>query len=539
MDEAPVKPTTRKARCVCGYKHAIVLFIISVLLIVCGVVLRPVLNNFIQNKIDEQLVLKPGSQVYTAWFAPGGEDSVPIYTKFYLFDVKNYLEIHNGARPVVEQRGPYSYRAYERKDNVTWFDGNSTVAYNEKSWYIFDPTTSCETCQNPQRDFIHTPNMPMIILAQLTLSFDDFLHWRELISVIFDNYKEKLFLNKTVHEVLFGFEDPIFQLYMELKKKHPILSFLPDINPIFLMQPNDTYFGKTAVHTGARNIEDLEMWVEWRGRKDVGLWKSRYANMINGSDGTQFPPGTIASDTRLYIFTTQLCRSLYLSYDSDVTVAGIEALKFAIPASIFINGSEFLENKAFCPYECYKTGILDTSGCQPNPQTKIPLKMRSPILVSAPHFYHGDPSLLEAVVGLKPESNLHETYFSVERHMGIPIDGAMRLQLNAHIQPIKDIAQTEGIHEVILPIMYFSFDAKINADKIHLMKRSLLVPLAILHGVENAVIGIGGLLIFIVLIVLVKNFVRKRNMKTMRKRLLANSAEEHKPLLVNNDNGTS
>ena len=58
-------------------------------------------------------------------------------------------------------------------------------------------------------------------------------------------------MKKTVHEVLFGYEDPIFELYLELKKKYPFLNFLPDINPVFLMQPNDTCSGMTAVHTGA------------------------------------------------------------------------------------------------------------------------------------------------------------------------------------------------------------------------------------------------------------------------------------------------
>ena len=77
-------------------------------------------------------------------------------------------------------------------------------------------------------------------------------------------------MKKTVHEVLFGYEDPIFELYLELKKKYPILSFLPDINPVFVMQPNNTYSGLTVIHTGARNIADLEMWVEWRGKRDLG-----------------------------------------------------------------------------------------------------------------------------------------------------------------------------------------------------------------------------------------------------------------------------
>ena len=148
--------------------------------------------------------------------------------------------------------------------------------------------------------------------------------------------------------------------------------------------------------------------------------------------------------------------------------------------------------------------------------------------------YHGDPSLVKAVVGLKPDSNLHETYFSIERHMGIPVDGAMRLQLNAHIQPIKDVTQTEGLQEVILPIMYFSSEAKINSDNIHLMKRTLLNPLAILHAVEYAAICIGGLLIFIVLLIFLHNFVKKKK-KAMRQVLLANSSEEHKPLLINSN----
>ena len=276
------------------------------------------------------------------------------------------------------------------------------------------------------------------------------------------------------------------------------------------------------------------LWPHWA----TGLWKSKYDNMINGSDGTQFPPGTISINSRLYLFTTQPCRSLYMTYDSKVTVAGIEALKFTLPATIFINGNAYPDNKAFCPYECYVTGILDSSGCQPNPQTTIPFKMRSPILVSAPHFYHGDPSLVEAVVGLKPDSNLHETYFSIEQHTGIPFDGVMRLQLNAHIQPIKDITQTEGLQEVVLPIMYFSFEAKINSDKILLMKRTLINPLAILQGVEYVFICIGSLLILVVLIIFLQNIVRNMNMKTIRKTLLAKSVEEQNPLLEN-INGTS
>lgn len=237
-------------------KFITIFFILGLVLIVCGLVLHPVIDKLIQDKINDQLVLKPDSKVYKAWLKPGGKDSVPMRTNFYVFDIKNPIEIHNGAKPLVEQRGPYSYKEYKKKDNVTWFEENSTVSYNEKSWFVFDPSTSCQGC-NAFNNSVYTPNMPMVIMAQMTQSFSDFLHWRSLISVLFDNYKERLFIRRTVHEVLFGYRDPIFELYVELKKKYASLSFLPNLNPVFLMQPNETFAGTTVVHTGTSQIDDL------------------------------------------------------------------------------------------------------------------------------------------------------------------------------------------------------------------------------------------------------------------------------------------
>lgn len=242
--------------------------------------------------------------------------------------------------------------------------------------------------------------------------------------------------------------------------------------------------------------------------------------MINGSDGTQFPPGSVTSHSRLYLFLTQLCRSIYMIYDTEVQLNGIKALKFTVPATVFLNGSDYPENKAFCPYECYTTGILDTSGCQSNSETAIPFKMRSPILVSAPHFYHGDPKLVEAVNGLKPVAALHETFFSVEPHTGIPIDGAMRLQLNAHIQPVEDIKQTECLQEVILPIMYFSGEAKINSVKTKLMKDKILGPLSVVYSAEYVAIGIGTFLLLVALVLSVISCLKNRQ-----------TAEEKTPLV--------
>lgn len=38
----------------------------------------------------------------------------------------------------------------------------------------------------------------------------------------------------------------------------------------------------------------------------------------------------------------------------------------------------------------------------------------APVYISNPHFYLADPELLDAVVGLKPNQSIHESYFKIQ-----------------------------------------------------------------------------------------------------------------------------
>ena len=52
-------------------------------------------------------VLEEGNFVWNLWVDP----PFPIYTDFYLFNCTNYEDVvRNGAKPVVVEVGPYSYR---------------------------------------------------------------------------------------------------------------------------------------------------------------------------------------------------------------------------------------------------------------------------------------------------------------------------------------------------------------------------------------------------------------------------------------------
>ena len=78
-----------------------------------------------------------------------------------------------------------------------------------------------------------------------------------------------------------------------------------------------------------------------------------------------------------------------------------------------------------------------------------------PIALSYPHFYQSDPTLLEAVEGLEPKQDLHESYFFIQPKSGLPVDLAFRFQINMALQDISAIDNVDGFSDLVLPLLWF------------------------------------------------------------------------------------
>ena len=297
------------------------------------------------------------------------------------------------------QKGPYSYREHRPKKNITWNSKTASVTYNEKLSSIFDAETSCDSC-DPFSDIVTTVNIPMVTLSEAVAKSSSVE--RNFVSAVFDGFHETLFTPRRVHDLIWGYPDPIFEEYNKLRIDLPsfLRKKLPEINPIIALQQNNTFDGLTSVSTGENDINSLVHFLSWKGQKKLKVWTTSYANMLNGTDGSQFAPETSSDDT-LYVFVTQLCRSLYLTHDSKIEVQGIEALQFSFPTKAFPNGTMNPDNMGFSPSKCFPTRVLDIGVCQPPSPVAIPL------FVSAPHFYLGVKSLLEAVDGLSTNKEEH------------------------------------------------------------------------------------------------------------------------------------
>lgn len=97
--------------------------------------------------------------------------------------------------------------------------------------------------------------------------------------------------------------------------------------------------------------------ISWKGDEELYFWNTDYCNMINGSDGSVFPP-FVTRDRVLRIFSPDMCRSIYMKYDEDVEVLGVPGYRFITPREVLEDPRVFQENACYCP-EAVSRGMYE------------------------------------------------------------------------------------------------------------------------------------------------------------------------------------
>ncbi|XP_031556963.1 lysosome membrane protein 2-like [Actinia tenebrosa] len=479
---------------------SIALAFIGAAFLVTGLVLwlDGIFQNIINKKVDESIMLKEGGLVFKQWQEP----TSPILMQYFFFDLKNPQEVFEGkGKPFLSQKGPYSYREMRSNHIRNWTNGNTEVIFMPNRTYIFDPETSCEGC-NDTLDTFTTVNIPLLALAKW-LKDTNYSNVHPicltLLKGIIGGLKVKLFQNKTVHKMLWGYEDEMLKLLKAFS--NPLCPVKPGIDPFIQLQYNNTYFGISAINTGQKDIDKLEQYTMWRDANKLSWWMDNYTNMINGTDGTQFKP-RISKDDKLYAFVPEICRSIYAVYDSTIKVRDITLYRFTSPKELYLSGDVYPLNKGFCvPPACLPTGLLNVTLCQPqNP----------PIAISPPHFYEGNVSLVEAVDGLDPKASEHATYIDIEPITGITMQANKRIQVNAHVMPFSKLPETDSkMAPVFLPIMYVNESAKISEHDAADFRKQVYDKIELTKGIEFGCIALGAVLIAASVIVFIFHARRK------------------------------
>ena len=60
-------------------------------------------------------MIEEGTAAYNAWV----ETPIPVYTKFYFFDMINPSDLfHSHEKPILEEKGPYTFRFGDELDKA-------------------------------------------------------------------------------------------------------------------------------------------------------------------------------------------------------------------------------------------------------------------------------------------------------------------------------------------------------------------------------------------------------------------------------------
>lgn len=422
--------------------YAVGLLFGSVMLFGGALVLHQMPNLF-ASKIKANLPIINGTEAYTRYT----QSSVPMHVKMYMFNVTNPDEVMKGAKPVLNQIGPFSFTERRKKDVIKISPNNHTLDYKLYRTYFFNETDSV-----PLDSIVTLPNAPAFsaLFGAEEKAIDE-ESAANPVAVISDYLvNETIYITRSANDWLF--KGVKLNWLDQLNEDGITFDDQPPDNKFgFYYKKNGTWDQKAdgimTVSTGADgDFANIGRVMKWNGKTEVSFWRGKSCNTVRGTDGQFFHP-FVQKDEKLEIFAPDLCRTLNIEYIKTTSIRSIELYRFGITSSFFKPIDYNEETKCYCVKRsheakqkfCKLSGVIDVSSCR-----------KKPIVLSTPHFYNGDQTLREAVEGLAPSAANHDTFIDVEPMSGAVLRVRRRLQLNVEMAPSEGFEASQVLKERII-----------------------------------------------------------------------------------------
>ncbi|XP_049792924.1 lysosome membrane protein 2 isoform X1 [Schistocerca nitens] len=450
----------------------------SVLLLIFGIVIFVFFMTWVNMVIHKEIVLRNGSMTFDWWREPPVDPVMSVY----IYNVTNAdAFLNNGDKPILEELGPFVYIQHWEKVNLE-FNDNDTLTFNQRKVFKFDELNSAGS----EEDMVVVPNIPMLSATSQSKHAARFL--RLAMASIMDILKIKPFVEVSVAQLLWGYEDPLLKLAKDVVSKE---QKLPYEEFGLLYGKNGTAKDNVTVFTGGDDITHYGLIDTFNGRTHLPHWKTEECNRLNGSDGSIFPP-QITKSTTLHVYDKDLCRLLPLRFEKEVeTNGGVMGYRFTPPQDVFAEVAQNPENECFCPGgpPCTPHGLFNVSLCQYD----------SPIMLSFPHFYLADPKFLDAVEGIsKPEKDKHGFFLDVQPDLGVSLRARARIQINLAVSQVTDIKQVATFPDILFPIMWFEDGVDgLPSDVTELLNLAATAPPIARSAISFGLIALGALLLLI------------------------------------------
>lgn len=401
------------------------------------------------------IVHDAGSLAFKSWQQL--PESVELQLKVYMFNITNRNEILQGAKPELQEVGPFVYDINTEKVNITFYE-NGTASYQNFVTLHYNHIATRLHTNLTHDSNITFVNVPLVVINNIANKYN--VAVRTIITPILAALGEnQIIITKPVKDFLWGYPDPA------LTKLKPLLSrWVPDIDNKFgmLQGQNESYApGEITVDLGTTDYARANSILRINGFDKLPFWNSEFSNSIYGTDAQQMPP-SIERGQKLEYFSRDLFRSVSLDFVSETKVNGVSAYRYQVS-----NGTwdwTRKENHGFCIGECPLNGVMDLSPAYP---------MNAPIFASKPHFLGADefyPDLL-GDKSLRPNEEKHETWNDVEPVSGFLIGVHRRIQVNIKLERSTLVSTMKKIQPVTyLPTLWYGIEVEVDDTNAVLLK---------------------------------------------------------------------
>ncbi|CRL01879.1 CLUMA_CG015086, isoform A [Clunio marinus] len=439
-------------------RSQLVIRYIGIILILIGITLAICWPFVFNHMLTKKLPLSPTAKAFDEWKKP----SVPLYLDVYFFNWTNSDEFHDETKKTkLKEIGPYRFREIRDKTNVEFNDANATVSYRTLSTFYFDDDGS----KGKLDDVITQLNIVAVGASAQSLNME--YTKKKHISLGLNVYEQTIAISKTARELLFeGYEDNMVLMGREgLIEGFDVQDIPYDrIGWFYLRNDTDQLSGDYNVNTGSDDISKLGT-IQNYNHMNYNKFYSGECSKLHGSTGELFPPNRMKDSINL--FMPDMCRSIPFDYETDVKIHGVDGYRFTCGARALNNGSEFPENLCYSNSgETIHSGVMNISAC----------RYGSPIFMSLPHYFKADPFYLNAVEGLAPNKDKHESYFTIEPMTGAPLEVTIRFQANLLVQPIEEISLFQEVRRVFMPVMWFEQKYQMDEKTAKMIKFAVTIP---------------------------------------------------------------
>lgn len=401
--------------------------------------------------------LRPGTIFYNVWEVPPYD----VLFKVHIFNVTNHEAFLRGEEKLrFEDLGPYIYNEFLENTNAT-FNDDGTVTFNPIRTIKFDEKRSP---RNPFTDRIIVPNIPLV---GIQASFNDASFMTNLgFASLARMYGAKAFLNLTVDEYLWGYDDNLVKVANKFIPswidfgRFGLLErlFSRDAsNWIKIVVDPEKYVSNNTILTDAEKIATYNI-LEFNGSPGLKEWgyqdpvdgetmeSNVRENMIQGDfDGTLFPQN-LQPNQSIWLFRKAFCRPVPMQFDKlGLTADGYDMIQYRFSDKLFDTPETNPSNKHYCyKNKCPLKGL----------GTIAPCYYDIPIVLSNPHFMDADPKINESIDGMQPDPEIHTPYCQIHPKLGVPVGGSLKIQINLDVGQTKYNSLTRPLNDLVLPLFW-------------------------------------------------------------------------------------